>query len=152
MQLVLFKVETACRLGYTKPSWTSLPCVWNQTFSVKVISIRIVCMWCALLDWCIVPTGMCMRLSSVCVCVDARCKDLYSCFMFHAYWLQILRHCHSQAHLQRLSPYFLPGKGVWWQTTEERCKFLDGTAEPVERCEGVASRRLLSYKSKGYEY
>ena len=41
-----------------------------------------------------------------------------------------------QAHLQRLSPYFLPGKGVWWQTTEEGYKFLDGTAEPAERCEG----------------
>ena len=41
-----------------------------------------------------------------------------------------------QAHLQRLSPYFLPSKGVWWQTTEEGYKFLDGTAEPAERCEG----------------
>ena len=62
---VLFKVETAYRLGYTKPSCTSLPCVWNQAFSVKVSDQYTYCVYVM----CTVPTGMCMRLSSVCVCV-----------------------------------------------------------------------------------
>ena len=30
MAAILFKVETACRLGYTKPTYTSLPCTWNH--------------------------------------------------------------------------------------------------------------------------
>ena len=33
---LLFKVEAACRLGYNKPSCTSLPCKWNQMFKTKV--------------------------------------------------------------------------------------------------------------------
>ena len=33
---VLFKVEAACRLGYNKPTCTSLPCAWNQAFTTKV--------------------------------------------------------------------------------------------------------------------
>jgi len=33
---ILFKVEAACRLGYTKPSCTSEPCSWNSAFSTKV--------------------------------------------------------------------------------------------------------------------
>ena len=33
---VLFRVETACRLDYTKPICTSLPCAWNQSFLGKV--------------------------------------------------------------------------------------------------------------------
>jgi hypothetical protein len=33
---LLFKVEASCRLGYNKPSCTSQPCLWNQTFKTKV--------------------------------------------------------------------------------------------------------------------
>ena len=33
---VLFKAEEACRLGYNKPTCTSLQCSWNQSFSTKV--------------------------------------------------------------------------------------------------------------------
>ena len=33
---LLFKVETACRLGYTEPSCTSLPCRWNNDFKTGV--------------------------------------------------------------------------------------------------------------------
>ena len=33
---LLFKVEAACRLGYNRPTCTSLPCAWNQSFSTKV--------------------------------------------------------------------------------------------------------------------
>ena len=33
---ILFKVETACRLGYSNPSSTSEQCVWNQAFSVEL--------------------------------------------------------------------------------------------------------------------
>jgi hypothetical protein len=33
---VLFKIEAACRLGYTNPSCTSMPCKWNKTFVEKV--------------------------------------------------------------------------------------------------------------------
>ena len=40
---VLFKVETACRLGYTKPTCTSLPCAWNQSFSSKVSYLHLHC-------------------------------------------------------------------------------------------------------------
>jgi len=56
-----------------------------------------------------------------------------------------------QAHLRRLYPYLLPGKGVWWKTTEEGYKFLDGTAEPAERCEGPPLRHFQDtalYKEK----
>ena len=77
---VLFEVETACRLGYTKPSCTSLPCAWNQAFSVKVSDQYTYCVYVTCTSWLVYCTHcMCMRLSSVCVCVDARCKDLYSC-------------------------------------------------------------------------
>ena len=31
-----FKIEAACRLGYTKPSSTSLPCQWNRDFKTGV--------------------------------------------------------------------------------------------------------------------
>lgn len=31
-----FKIETACRLGYTNPSKTSLPCQWNHNFKTEV--------------------------------------------------------------------------------------------------------------------
>ena len=34
---VLLKAEEACRLGYNKPTCTSLPCSWNQSFSTKVM-------------------------------------------------------------------------------------------------------------------
>lgn len=33
---LLFKVEVACRLGYTNPSRTSLPCRWNNDFKTAV--------------------------------------------------------------------------------------------------------------------
>jgi len=33
---VLFKVETACRLGYNNPTCTSMPCKWNQSFATTV--------------------------------------------------------------------------------------------------------------------
>lgn len=33
---VLFKIEAAFRVGYTKPSCTSMPCKWNKMFVDKV--------------------------------------------------------------------------------------------------------------------
>ena len=33
---IMFKVETCARLGIAKQSCTSLPCVWNQSFSKNV--------------------------------------------------------------------------------------------------------------------
>jgi hypothetical protein len=40
-----------------------------------------------------------------------------------------------QAHIQRVSPFLLLGKGVWWRSTESGYEFLDGTEEN-ERQEG----------------
>ena len=39
---LLFKLEAACRLGYTNPSRTLLPCKWNQSFKTEV---RFYYMW-----------------------------------------------------------------------------------------------------------
>lgn len=39
---VLCKAEAACRLGYNKPTCTSLPCSWNQSFSTKVDAALVV--------------------------------------------------------------------------------------------------------------
>ena len=36
MAALLFKVEAACRLGYTNPSRTSLLCGWNNDFKTAV--------------------------------------------------------------------------------------------------------------------
>ena len=36
VEAVLFKVEAACRLGYNRPSCSSQPCQWNQSFRTKV--------------------------------------------------------------------------------------------------------------------
>jgi hypothetical protein len=33
---LLFKIETAIRLGYTRQTCTDIPCAWNQTFVKKV--------------------------------------------------------------------------------------------------------------------
>ena len=33
---LLFKVEAANRMGYTRPSRTSLPCQWNRSFKTGV--------------------------------------------------------------------------------------------------------------------
>ena len=35
---LLFKIEAACKLGYAKPSCTSLPCEWNKSFVDNVRS------------------------------------------------------------------------------------------------------------------
>ena len=43
-----------------------------------------------------------------------------------------------QSHLQRISPYLLPGKGVWWQTTPNGYEFFDGDDAPDTRLEGPA--------------
>ena len=33
---LLFNLEAVCRLGYTNPSRTMLPCKWNQSFKTEV--------------------------------------------------------------------------------------------------------------------
>ena len=48
------------------------------------------------------------------------------------------RNCSWQSHLQRISPYLLPGKGVWWQTTPNGYEFFDGDDAPDTRLEGPA--------------
>ena len=41
---ILFKIEAACRLGYNRPSCTSMPCKWNKTFVDKVKIFLYICM------------------------------------------------------------------------------------------------------------
>ena len=36
---------------------------------------------------------------------------------------------HYQAHLERISDFLLPGRGVWWRQTLDGIEFLDGDAE-----------------------
>ena len=70
---ILFKVETACRLGYNNPSCMSEQCVWNQALSVKVSDM----LWAhmCLLNY-LVPlvrealmAKVCVHHSYVCVCI-----------------------------------------------------------------------------------
>ena len=38
---LLFKVEACVRLGIASMTSTSLPCVWNQAFSLNLISLEL---------------------------------------------------------------------------------------------------------------
>ena len=49
-----------------------------------------------------------------------------------------------QAHLERISPFLLPGKGVWWLEVDECYQFLDGATDPEYHTEGP---ELLHYRS-----
>ena len=50
-----------------------------------------------------------------------------------------------QAHLERISPYLLPGEGVWWKQDQECYHFFDGPSDPDSHEEGP---RLLHYREK----
>ena len=43
----LFKLEAVNRLGYSKPTCTSLPCSWNVTYCTKVCTV-LIAKFCAL--------------------------------------------------------------------------------------------------------
>ena len=49
-----------------------------------------------------------------------------------------------QAHLERISPFLVHGKGVWWLETEDDYRFLDGATDPEYHQEGPL---LLHYRS-----
>lgn len=48
-----------------------------------------------------------------------------------------------QAHLERISPFLVHGKGVWWLETADDYRFLDGTTDPEYHQEGPP---LLHYR------
>ena len=54
------------------------------------------------------------------------------------------RHHSWQAHLERISPYLVNGKSVWWHETDEDYHFLDGATDPECHSEGS---QLLHYRS-----
>ena len=57
----------------------------------------------------------------------------------------VSRRKHSwQAHLERISPFLVYGKGVWWHDTDEDYSFLDGATDPEYHLEGP---QLLHYRS-----
>ena len=47
-----------------------------------------------------------------------------------------------QAHLTRISPFLLPGKGVWWLKTPDGYKFLDGSDESDSQVAGPSLRHF----------
>ena len=49
-----------------------------------------------------------------------------------------------QNHLQRISHYLLPGKGVWWKETEDGYLFLDAEEDPISHSEGPHLRHHRS--------
>ena len=49
-----------------------------------------------------------------------------------------------QAHLERISPFLVYGKGVWWVEREDSYHFLDGATDPESHLEGPM---LLQYRS-----
>ena len=48
-----------------------------------------------------------------------------------------------QAHLERISPFLVCGKEVWWTSTDEGYKFLDGNSDP---CWNPAGPTLLHFR------
>lgn len=41
-----------------------------------------------------------------------------------------------QAHLTQISLFLLPGRGVWWNKTQDGYTFMDGSEEPKFDAEG----------------
>ena len=59
--------------------------------------------------------------------------------------LFISRRNHSwQAHLERISPFLVYGRGIWWFETADNYHFLDGATDPESHLEGPL---LLHYRS-----
>ena len=49
-----------------------------------------------------------------------------------------------QAHLERISDFLLPGRGVWWQHTPGGIEFLDGDHSPSQHPEGPQMHHFRS--------
>ena len=61
----------------------------------------------------------------------------------------IKKHARSwQAHLERIADFLLPGKGVWWDHSEEGIEFFDSQNAPKERSEGPILHHFRSSNQK----
>ena len=60
-----------------------------------------------------------------------------------------------QAHLERISDYFLPGEGIWWYEDKDTGNFVfhDGDGEPEFRPEGpqLKSFETETFKSSDWQ-